>query len=360
MKKPLVRSLALTVILALPAQADSLIVTDALERVVRFAQAPARVAVAGKASFMLADAVYLFPEARSRVVARATGMQARSDAGDFLALVAGDAGKTTLLSGNAGIEAIAVVRPDAVLLKSSSVRLGGELERLGLPAVYLDFETPDQYGRDLATVGRVLGAMDRARAVAAYYDDITERVRVGTASLAEADRPRTLLLQYSERSGAVAFSVPPADWMQTRLVELAGGIPVWKNEAVGGGWTVVTLEQVAAWDPDCVLVVNYSDSAARAVESLRADALWQHLRAVRAGRLHAVPSDFYSWDQPDTRWGLGLLWLATRLHPDRFRDVDLESELLRFYVLYGLDEEAVRTTVRPLIHEPLAASKCGE
>ena len=34
------------------------------------------------------------------------------------------------------------------------------------------------------------------------------------------------MIQYSEEGGEVAFEVPPAEWIQTRLVELAGGTPV--------------------------------------------------------------------------------------------------------------------------------------
>ncbi len=336
----------------LPARAESRVVTDALDRVVSLPRPPQRIVAAGKASIMLADALHLFPEARPRMAARATGMLARSGAGDFLELLAGKDSTTPVLPGNAGLETLAALRPDAVLLKSFHTRLGDELQRLGIPVLYLDFETPDQYGRDLATLGRVLDAPDRARSLADYYRDLAERVARGTAALPDAERPRTLLLQYAERSGAVAFSVPPVTWMQTRLVEMAGGQPLWKN-AGGGGWTVVNLEQIAAWDPDCVFVVNYAAPATRALEAIAADATWQNLRAFREGRIHAVPGDFYSWDQPDTRWGLGLLWLATRLHPDRFREVDLESELLRFYALYGLDEAAVRRSVRPLIHEPI-------
>ena len=337
-----------------PAHAESLVVTDALDRVVSLPRPPQRIVVAGKASFMLADALHLFPEARARMAARATGMLARAGAGDFLELITGKDSATPVLPGNASLETLAALRPDAVLLKSFNTRLGEELQRLGIPVLYLDFETPDQYGRDLSTLGRVLDAPDRARALADYYHNLSERVARGTAALPDAERPRTLLLQYAELSGAVAFSVPPATWMQTRLVEMAGGQPIWKKATGGGGWTVVNLEQIAAWDPDCVFVVNYAAPSTRALEAIAADATWQNLRAFREGRIHAVPGDFYSWDQPDTRWGLGLLWLATRLHPHQFRDVDLENELLRFYALYGLDEAMVRKTVRPLIHEPLA------
>jgi len=327
-----------------------------LPAAVGFAQQPQRIAVAGKASFMIADALYLFPSARSCVVARSSGTIARPGTADFLARFDAQSTEPVALIGNAGVEPIAAARPDLVLLKSSSSQLAGDLARLGIPAVTLDFEVPEHYARDLAALGRALGAEDRARELAAYYESVLESVRRKTAALASGRRPRTLLIQYSERGGVTAFSVPPAEWIQTRLVELAGGIPVWKDAAARGGWTVVNLEQIAAWDPDVVLVVSYAAPADGAVAAIVADGRWAGLRAARAGKVFAFPGDFRSWDQPDTRWPLGLLWTAARLQPELFHDVDLPAEVIRFYSLYGLDEATVRAEILPMIREGLAVT----
>ena len=31
------------------------------------------------------------------------------------------------------------------------------------------------------------------------------------------------------------------------------------------------------------------------------------------------------------RWILGMNWLATRIHPERFRDIDMKAELMAFF-----------------------------
>lgn len=355
MKTPIILGISgLLAVFGRAGHAEEIAVTDAVARVVGFPQCPQRIVVAGKASFMLVDAVYLFPEARQRVVAHSGGKSWRPGAGDFLAHVVRGSPAPVALPGNAGVEPIVALSPDVVLLKSSSVRLGEDLERVGIRVVYLDFETPEQYERDLATLGRLLGAEARSRQLDIYFAEIADRVGQRTSSLAPARKPRVLLLQYSKRGGVTAFSVPPAVWIQTKLVERAGGIPVWTNACAGGGWTVVNLEQVAAWDPDVVFVVNYAEPAEEAVAAMQADGKWQSLRAAKGRRVFAFPGDFGSWDQPDTRWGLGMLWAATRLHPSLFRDVDIVSEAIRFYALYGMDEKTVRSEVLPLIHENIA------
>ncbi len=325
-------------------QAAGVTVTDAQGRAVTLSALPRRIAVAGRANFMLADALYLFPEARGRVYALTEAGQRTT----FIALVEPRYQEKLRLASTAGAEEIAATKPDVVLLKSFMAKTTGEpLERLGIPVVYLDLESPEAYDRDLAVLGALLGDAARADEVRAYYREVQERVAAGVAEVPEAGRPRVLLVRYSDKGGEVAFTVPPAAWIQTWMVEAAGGVPVWK-EAAQGNWTVVNVEQIAAWDPDVVFVVSYFADVGEVVAGLRADARWQSLRAVASGRLYAFAGDFYSWDQPDARWALGLLWVAKRLHPDRFADLDVQAEWYAFYEkLYGLDAATVDAEIRP-------------
>jgi iron complex transport system substrate-binding protein len=134
------------------------------------------------------------------------------------------------------------------------------------------------------------------------------------------------------------------------MVELAGGEPVWKEAAEPGGWTVVNFEQIAAWDPELILIVNYFDDPSKAAAELRQDPKWQALSAVQEDHIFAFPGDFLSWDQPDPRWILGLQWLATKIHPQAFGSLDLLDEIKTFYSeMYGLDSETIEEEVLPLI-----------
>ena len=311
-------------------------------------------AISGKASFMIENAVYLFPEAREKGLDFLGGRSIqRPEAGDFLALVVPDLAGRATLGGQAGIEQVAAARPDVVLMKRTVQQVGETMDQVGLPVVFLDLETPTQYERDLAILGQVLNAPASAQTLIAYYHGILDDTARRTAVLAPETKPRTLLIQYTDRNGTAAFSVPSPDWIQTDLVERAGGIPVWKDSAQRGGWTIVNLEQIAAWNPDVVFVVNYRGNASPAVTSIRADSQWQALRAAQENRIFAFPGDYCSWDQPDPRWGLGLLWLGTHLHPELFRDVDLMAEIQRFYALYGLSAEDIRAHIQPLLPEDL-------
>jgi len=313
---------------------EAIHITDALGREVILDAPPRRIAITGKALIMILDAAYMFPEAYSQIVAVGSAAQGSSN---FVALIDPDFQEKALLQQDASAEQIAAVQPDLVILKSSLAEtLGKPLDAVGIPVIFVDFETPDQYARDLQILGDVFQNPERARELTAFYQNRLEEIQAVMASV--TGKPRTLLLYYTDRDGTIAFNVPPMSWMQTRLVELAGGEPVWSSANPGQGWTKVSLEQIAAWDADQIMIVSYTDNSSEVVARLVTDPQWQALRAVKQGRLSAFPGDFYSWDQPDARWILGLAWLAKRLHPGHFTELDITHQARDFYQrLYGLD-----------------------
>jgi iron complex transport system substrate-binding protein len=84
------------------------------------------------------------------------------------------------------------------------------------------------------------------------------------------------------------------------------------------------------------------------VAGLRRDPRFAALACGKPGRILGFPQDWYSWDQPDTRWGLGLLWMAKALRPAQLAAVDLVAEARAFYGLfYGFDTAAFDALVLP-------------
>lgn len=321
--------------------------TDALGREVVFESVPQRIGVAGRAAQLLVDSIYLFPEAVDRVV----GIERRLQSINFVRVVDPTLEDSDFLERDAGPEQIAPLNPDVVVMKTfMNETIGAALEQLGIPVVYLELETPEQFFRDIRTLGQLMGNVERAEEIVAAYEERVERVSAATAELAEEERPRVLMLQHSVTGDEVAFEVPPPTWLQTTMVEMAGGQPVWVDDVAGGGWQVVSFDQIAAWNPDQIYVIVYGEDVQAVVDQLKADPQWQALQAVQADQVHAFASDFLSWDQPDSRWILGLQWLATKIHPDLFADLSIADETHWFYTeLYGLDEGVYQEQILPLL-----------
>lgn len=326
---------------------EKISVTDALGRTIEFDQLPTRIMIVGKAAFMLLDAAYLFPEAPERIIA----YELRSQTGlDFVKTVYPGDGSMTVIEQDSGPEQIAPLNPDLVMMKAYlKEQLGDQVEKLGIKVVYLDLETPEQINKDIQTLGQIFGNTERANELTALFDQSKTKVTDITSKISDEEKPSTLVLMYSDKGGEVAFSFPTLNYFQTTLVEMAGGIPVWKD-LPADGWTVVTIEQIAAWNPDAIFIIHYQGKAVEVVENLKSDANWKLLDAVQNDRLYAFPLDFQSWDQPDTRWTLGLSWMAAKLHPDLFPGFDVIEEAKAFYRdFYGLNDNLITDKIIPLI-----------
>ena len=329
-----------------------ILITDSAGRALRFPHPPRRIVALAPAPYVIAHLLYMFPEGRERLI----GMERKGkSASDFLPLIDGTFERKSFLDPNPGPEQIAALKPDLVLMRGTNVEAKA-LAALNIPVVYLSLETPERYERDLANIGALLGNRTRADELTGFFRNRLGRVLKTTAPVAAADRPRVLLAMAVARGGKVAVEVPALRWIQTIQVQSAGGSPAWEEAAdKTGGWTVINLEQIASWNPDViVLVVWYSMDPNRTIADFKADSRWAALKAVRSGRIYAFPSDLYGWDTPDPRWILGLTWLATKIHPNLFRDIDMDAEIDGFYgFLYGMDKAAVDAKIRTAIRTPM-------
>jgi len=319
-------------------------VTDTLGRSLSFWRIPERIVIAGSAAPLLVDAVYLFPGISRRVVGVGQTDQGR---GDFLPLIDRGAGEKSRFTDSVAPEQLAAVRPDLVILKSSvKLQLGDALERFGIRVLYLDLESPEKLSADVRILGRLFQQPERAHFIQDWFRSRVEAVARATAA---AEKPPVLVVRYCAEDGTNAFSVPPANWIQTAATEAAGGLAVWKDAGPGDAWKTVSPEQLTAWNPRWVFVVSRATPSGPVAENIRGS-------GSLAGTIRGFPSDFYSWDQADPRWILGLEWMAVTLHPDLFPDLDMRAEIREFFtLLYDIDEATMGREIFPRLEDTSAA-----
>jgi len=327
-----------------------LTLTDAAGRDVTLEYVPQRIVVVGRGPHMSLHILYMFDEGRQRLV----GTESRSaTASNFLPFVDPAFAEVPTLDANPNVEQIVALAPDLVIMKGiTEDKIAAALTAVDVPVLYVGLETVDQFFADLANIGAVLDNPVRADEIATFYRTRIDRLNKGNAKVAEEDKPRVLLIEYSDRGGKVAVQVPARSWMQTVEVQTAGGHPVWLDAAAPtDGWTVCNLEQIARWDADQIYVVIwYTLDPQEVVDGLKADPQWSALKAVKSGNLYAFPQDIFGWDQPEPRWILGMSWLAHHIDPVRFADIDMDAELIAYFgELYGMDEAAIERDIVPRV-----------
>jgi iron complex transport system substrate-binding protein len=325
-------------------------IIDATGRSVELARIPQRLVVVGIGPYMALHLLYAFPEGRQRLV----GMEMKgTSTSDFLPLVDPSFRNKSVLNSNPNAEQIARLKPDLVIMRGEAVeKLGESLAQVGIPTLYLALETPEQFFKDVRNLGIILGNSRRADEILAFYRTRLDRLHKGTAGLREQDKPRVLLVEYSDRGGKAAARVPGKSRMQTIEVQTAGGNPVWLEAALGvEGYTIVNFEQIARWNPDKLfIVVWYTLDPQTVINDLKSDPQWSALKAIVNKQIYAFPGDLFGWDTPEMRWILGMEWLATRIHPERFKDIDMKSELMAFFSqLYGMSKPAIEAGILPRV-----------
>jgi iron complex transport system substrate-binding protein len=202
------------------------------------------------------------------------------------------------------------------------------LRRAGMPVVQAGFTDTASLLHAVDLTADVLGdarAHDVARRYRALLEATVERVRQRVADIPPSDRPRVLHVK-----SLVPLQVDGAHTIIDEWIARAGG----RNAAadVTGNMRPVSMEQIAAWDPDVVILGPDSGHVDAAPQG------WAALRAVRAGRVYRNPAGVFPWDRYGSELPLQILWAGQSLHPDRFRDLDMVSETVKFYCdFFGYD-----------------------
>jgi len=165
------------------------------------------------------------------------------------------------------LESILARHPDLVVLYDSPTNMVAttRLNGLGIAALLLRQDRLVELARDARILGRLTGHADRGDSVAAAISSVRQAPALGL------------------RIAILAWQNPPtviggASYLD-ELAALAGAENVFHDLASPAA--VVSLETIAARDPDALVVFADSGGAGTRPEGLA----WQAIRAVRSGRI---------------------------------------------------------------------------
>lgn len=214
-----------------------------------------------------------------------------------------------LVGGRLGFsaEAIARLEPDLVVMtpaRQAAHALTEPLARLGVPALVVTHRDLEQVFANIALLARATGAEEAAGAL---LDGLRGRLAAVDARL--AGRPRPTVFLETGSNGRGAFGTARPGTYTADILRRAGGAPALPDLA-GAGPAQVSGEAILRADPDVYLLAGRPDQAEEAMVRPGFGAL----RAVRAGRLHAVQRAELLI--PGPRAVAGVERLARLLHPD--------------------------------------------
>ncbi|MEG1824162.1 MAG: ABC transporter substrate-binding protein [Cloacibacillus sp.] len=117
------------------------------------------------------------------------------------------------------------------------------------------------------------------------------------------------------------------------IMDRAGGINVAREIS---GYKAVNMEQILKWDPHVIFVQDRY--AAQVIPQITKGAAWAQICAVKKHRVYETPEYVKPWGHPcPESMALGELWMAKKLYPERFKDIDINKFVQEFYTtFYGV------------------------
>lgn len=250
-------------------------------------------------------------------------------------------------------EEIVRQNPDAILCYWTADDVGRDMadsvrDETGVPTLLIDYDIrscADMY----RYLGPLLGVEERAEELAAYCDEKLAYIAECTAKIPENERKSVYIAQ-----GVGGLSTDPVGSMHVsdalELISTDNVAYLPGTEGRGMGMPSVSLEQIITWNPDAVLVSEYSMSDSESSDlygEITADDNWKNVPCVREGHVYRLPQSPFAWfgRPPSVVRLLGCLLVLRLLYPDYTADIDMVEETRAFYQLFYrfdlADEELV-------------------
>lgn len=169
-----------------------------------------------------------------------------------------------------------------------------QLEQVGVPVVYLEWDDVDDVKTAVALVGEVFGVPDLAEEYLLYFDD-----------------------------------------KQIQAAELTAGLT--------DGTREYTMEHLLEWDPEVMLV-----STRENIEEMKADDRYAGITAVKDDEMYIIPAVAHIWGNRTVEQPLTVLWALHKLYPERLSQDALEKEIFDFYshfFKYDLSDEQLEEII---------------
>lgn len=207
-----------------------------------------------------------------------------------------------------------------------------ELRRAGVAALAAEYMTMPDLLSSLDMSAEAIGTQEAHNTAKRYRQEmerVLELLKFRTAQVPATERPRVLHI--------ARFSPLQIDGQKTLIdawIQAAGGINAAK---ITGNHRPVSFEQIAVWNPDVVIV----DSAAG---ELPESSPLRTLNAFQQQKWWTNPKGVFAWDRYGCEALLQVQWVAKKLHPTLFADLDIRTALRNFYNIffrYHLSEDDI-------------------
>ena len=209
------------------------------------------------------------------------------------------------------LEVLLASEPDLILAScntASNLELQSTFEQLGIPVVYFDIQTFEDYLRMLEICTTLTGCPENYER---YGTEIRSQVDAAVAR-DDGTKPTVLCLR---ATGSGCKAKGSQDNVLGEMLADLGCVNIADSE--GGLLENLSIEAIMAADPDYIFAVlqgaDSTDAKKTLERTLLSNPAWEHLSAVKNGRFYTLDHRLYNL-KPNARWGEAYEALADILY----------------------------------------------
>ncbi len=250
------------------------------------------------------------------------------------------------------VESLMKLDPQVVFYSASDAETGNELRNAGFNAIgisvnkwnYDCIETLNQWISLLSQIFPEDAKTDKiTKKSKEIYDLVQERV----SKLSDDEKARVFVLfQYSETNMLTSGKNFFGQWWCDAIGAKNVSEELSKDNSVA-----VNMEQVYAWNPDTILVTNFTAAQPENLYNNTIGAYdWSAVDAVKNKRVYKMPMGMYRSYTPGADTAVTLLYLAKTVYPDLFKDIDISEHAVSYYKdVFGIEltKEQIESIFKP-------------
>lgn len=283
----------------------------------------------------LPSVLTVFFDSAEKIVAMAPGSMAAAQNGLLGEMYPEILNADTNAIGDAEVntEELMKLGPQVVFYSVSNPKIGESLKNAGFNAVGLsvnkwEYNAVETLNQWMLLLGQIFPGNDRTNLVQQYSEESVKLVQERTADIPEAERARVFFLfNYSDS----AIVTSGKNFFGQYWADAVGAVNV-AEELTDDNSVKVTLEQVYAWNPDRILVTNFTTAMPEDLYNGTVGSYdWSGIDAIENQKVYKMPLGMYRSYTPGVDTPITLLWLAKTIYPDRFEDVDITEKTISYY-----------------------------
>ena len=249
---------------------------------------------------------------------------------------------TSFTSGeDLNIEELIKLKPDVVFYSSGNGEWTKMFAGAGIPAVAIsprkwDYDVLETYDKWIELLSEMFPESAKAKQVSAYSKETYDKIQNRVKNLKESERKKVLFLfQYDDQKIVTSGK----HFFGQYWCDAVGAKNAAEEITVDNANAKITMEQIYNWNPDVVFITNFTPAMPDDIYSGKIGGRsWNNVKAAKTGDVYKMPLGSYRSYTPGADTPVTLLWLAQKVYPELFKDINIEKEVKDYYSkLYGIE-----------------------